>query len=305
VPHGDARVAVHQLTGNARVCSTSTAVQQVQARLRLGWRGTSGCPSNCLHTCCASRAQDRSQRSDARLQRAQRPLLPCLIHARPSTHPPTPTPPHARTRARTHLELDVGVRVRSGQQRALNLLARHVRGVHDAARAVPALLGEVQAAVLVAREAGAHLHQLHDARGALLAHHLHGPGGEGGDGGSWCVGVCTWVCACVCVRARHKRAPAPVLVRGRAPAAPVRVGARAGVHNGSKTRNTLPPASPPRKPPLPRTHCGSLRKAPATMVSFTWACTESEVSSTAHTPPCAYCVHPSLAASLVTMATVP
>mmetsp|Transcript_37468 Transcript_37468/g.94563 ORF Transcript_37468/g.94563 Transcript_37468/m.94563 type:complete len:610 (-) Transcript_37468:711-2540(-) len=71
-------------------------------------------------------------------------------------------------------EADVGVRARGGQQRALNLAPRQVRRVHHAPLGVAALLGQVQAAVLVARELGAHLHQLQHTRRPLAAHHLHG-----------------------------------------------------------------------------------------------------------------------------------
>lgn len=124
----------------------------------------------------------------------------------------------------------------------------------------------------------------------------------GAAGASVCAHGCVRACACVraisarlrlcsCMGGRLQHLCAWVLVQV------CTMGAKHATHC------RLPPHH--ANPPLPRTHCGSLRKAPATMVSFTWACTESEVSSTAHTPPCAYCVHPSLAASLVTMATVP
>ncbi len=71
---------------------------------------------------------------------------------------------------------DVGVRSRGGEQRALNLGARHVGRVHDAAVVVAALLREVQATVLVAGELGAHLDQLENACRALAADNVNSPG---------------------------------------------------------------------------------------------------------------------------------
>ena len=59
-------------------------------------------------------------------------------------------------------------------QRALHLAPRDVARVHDAARAVAALAGQVELVILLAAaELRAELHELTDARGAVAHDHLH------------------------------------------------------------------------------------------------------------------------------------
>ena len=73
------------------------------------------------------------------------------------------------------VEADVRVGVRCRKQCALNLAPRHVRGMHDAAVAVPALPRQVQRAVGTRGEGGAHGSQLQHQLRALAAHRLHRP----------------------------------------------------------------------------------------------------------------------------------
>jgi hypothetical protein len=74
-------------------------------------------------------------------------------------------------------EGDAARRPRRREQRALDLGARRVGGVHDAAPAVAALAREVEAAGRVAAEGGAEARKLEHARGALAADDADSPGG--------------------------------------------------------------------------------------------------------------------------------
>lgn len=83
--------------------------------------------------------------------------------------------PRGRHQLRREVELpdaDVRVRADGGHERALDLGARGVGGVHNAGVGVPALAGEVEGAGGVGAELGAEAGEVLDGGGALGAHNL-------------------------------------------------------------------------------------------------------------------------------------
>lgn len=78
---------------------------------------------------------------------------------------------------------DVGVGHRRRHQRALNLRARGVGGMHDAPGGVAPLASEVEGAGGVAGELGAKAGELQNVARALAAHNIHGAAQDGKGGG--------------------------------------------------------------------------------------------------------------------------
>ena len=73
------------------------------------------------------------------------------------------------------VEMNILVGARHSQQRTLNLRACQIVSMHHTAIAMPALLGEVQAAVLVARELSTEGHKLKDAGRTFPANNFNSP----------------------------------------------------------------------------------------------------------------------------------